>query len=146
MRTDNLNNPFFVLLLCIFSVFVNIISSIYFFPILFIGVLFISFFICLKRRHHYSLIFIIITFCLIEINNGFKLFSLSLLSTFVYVFIAPYIKRTLSFNSLNPYIYIAVFYLGVYIMWSLNNNLTPQLNYTLLINLAIDFFIFGVFV
>jgi len=146
MRTHNLDNPTFVLLLSIFSIFINIISSIYFFPILFLGVLFISFVICLKRRHNYSLFFIIITFCFIEINNGFKIFSLSLLSTFVYLFIAPYIKRTLSFNNLNPYIYISVFYLGVYIMWLLNNDLSSQLNYTLLINIVIDFFIFGVFI
>ncbi|WP_320034249.1 hypothetical protein ACMC56_10120 [Campylobacterota bacterium DY0563] len=105
-----------------------------------------AFFVCLKRRYNYSLMFVIITFCFIELNNGFKIFSLSLLATFVYVFIAPYIKRTLSFNSFNSYIYMAVFYLGIYIMWSLNNDLTPQINYTLLVNLVIDFIIFGVFI
>ncbi len=146
MKINNLDNPFFIVTFCIFAIISNIISSIYFFPILFLGILFMSFFVCLKRRYNYSLMFVIITFCFIELNNGFKIFSLSLLATFVYVFIAPYIKRTLSFTSLNSYIYMGVFYLGVYIMWSLNNDLTPQINYTLLVNLVIDFIIFGVFI
>lgn len=146
MRNNSLDNPFFIFLLCISSIFVNILSTIYFFPILFTGILFMAFFISLKRRYYYSLMIVIITFCFIELNNGFKIFSLSLLSTFVYVFIAPYIKRTLSFTSLNSYIYMAVFYFGIYIMWSFNNDLTPQLNYTLLVNLVIDFIIFGVFI
>ena len=146
MKINNLDNPFFIATLCIIAIMSNIISSIHFFPILFLGVLFMSFFVCLKKRYNYSLIFIIITFCFIELNNGFKIFSLSLLATFVYIFIAPYIKRTLTFTSLNSYIYISVFYLGVYIMWSFNNELTPQLNYTLLINLVIDFIIFGVLI
>lgn len=146
MRINNLDNPFFIATLCVVAILTNIISSIYFFPILFLGVLFMSFFVTLKKRYHYSLIFIIITFCFIELNNGFKIFSLSLLATFIYIFIAPYIKRTLTFTSLNSYIYISVFYIGVYIMWSFNNDLTPQLNYTLLINVLIDFIIFGLFI
>lgn len=146
MRISNLDNPFFIAFICIFSIFINVISSIYFFPILFLGILFMAFFVSLKKRYNYSLIFVIITFCFIEINNGFKIFSLSLLSTFIYLFIVPYIRKTLSFSSLYAYIYMGVFYLGIYIMWSINNNLTPQLNYTLLANLIIDFIIFGMFI
>ncbi|RXJ70024.1 hypothetical protein CRV08_00220 [Halarcobacter ebronensis] len=105
-----------------------------------------AFFTCLKKRYHYSLMLVIITLTLIELNNGFKIFSLSLLSAFIYIFITPYIKRILTFSSLNSYIYMAVFYLGVYIMWSFNNEVNFQLNYTLIINLLIDFVIFGVFI
>jgi len=146
MKINNLDNPLFIVILCILAVLINTFSSVYFFPILLLGILFMGFFVCLKKRYHYSLSLVILTILLIELNNGFKPFSISLLATFIYVFIAPNIKRILSFNTLNSYIYIAVFYFGLFILWSLNNDVSAQLNYTILINLIIDFILFGVFI
>jgi hypothetical protein len=146
MRINNLDNPLFIFLLFLITIFANTISSIYFFPILLLGMLFMAFFVCLKKRYYYSLTFIVISFLFVELNNGFKLFSITLLAAFIYIFIAPYIKRVLSFNTLNPYIYITIFYLGIYILWSFHNELTTQLNYTLFINIIIDFILFGVFI
>jgi hypothetical protein len=105
-----------------------------------------SFFVCLKKRYYYSLTLTILTFTFIELNNGFKIFSITILATFIYLFITPYIKRVLSFNSLNSYIYIAIFYFGIYILWAINNEITAQLNYILLINLLIDLIFFGVLI
>lgn len=105
-----------------------------------------AFFVCLKKRYYYSLFLVIASIVFIELNNGFKPLSIILLSLFIYIFVAPYIKRVLSFHSLNPYIYISVFYLGVYFIWSLNNEITTHLNVTILINLIIDLMIFGVFI
>lgn len=146
MRINNLDNPLFIFLLFLITIFANTISSIYFFPILLLGMLFMAFFVCLKKRYYYSLSFIVISFLFVELNNGFKPFSITLLATFIYIFIAPYIKRVLSFDTLNPYIYISIFYLGIYILWSFHNELTTQLNYTLFINLIIDFILFGVLI
>jgi len=146
MKINNFDNPFFIFLFCIFAIFINILSSIYFFPILLLGVLFMAFFICLKKAYYYSLSFVILTIILIEANNGFKPLSVVLLVTFIYIFVAPYIKRVLSFNTLNSYIYMTTFYIGLYILWLLNNDMTTHLNYTLMINLIIDFIIFGVLV
>ncbi|PLY05123.1 MAG: hypothetical protein C0625_13900 [Arcobacter sp.] len=146
MKINNFDNPIFIFLFCIFALFVNTLSSVYFFPIFLLGSLFIAFFVCLKKAYYYSLSLVMLTILLIELNNGFKPLSVLLLVIFIYVFIAPYIKRVLSFNSLNSFIYIAIFYLGIYILWVLNNEITAQLNYTLLINLIIDFIIFGVLI
>jgi hypothetical protein len=146
MKITNHDSPIFIVILCIYSIIINIISSIYFFPILFIGILCLLFFLCIKQEYYYSLFFVIITFLFIELNNGFKPFSLSLLAGFTYFFVKPYIKRVLSFETSTPYIYMAVFYLGTFILWSLNNEISAQLNYVLLINLIIDFLIFGVFI
>lgn len=146
MKLYNLDSPIFIFTLCTFSVLINIISSINFFPILLVGVLFMGFFVCLKKKYYYSLALLIIAFLFIELNNGFKAFSITLLAFFIYIFIAPYIKRVLSFNSLNSYIFILIFYIGLYFLWALNNEITEQLNYTILINLIIDFIIFGVFI
>ncbi len=146
MKINNLSNPFFIFLLFLTTIIVNTISSIFFFPILLLGILFMGFFVCLKNRYYYSLFFIISAFLFVELNNGFKAFSITLLASFLYIFIAPYIKRVLSFNSLNSYIYITIFYIGVYFLWILNNDYSSQLTVTLLMNLIIDFIIFGVFI
>lgn len=146
MKINNFDNPIFIFLFCIFAIFVNTLSSVYFFPIFLLGSLFIAFFVCLKKGYYYSLSLVMLSILLIEVNNGFKPLSVILLTIFIYVFIAPYIKRVLSFNSLNSYIYISIFYLGIYILWGINNEITTQLNYTLLINLVIDFIVFGVLI
>lgn len=146
MKINNLDNPFFIFLLFLTAIIVNTISSIYFFPILLLGILFMGFFVCLKKRYYYSLFFIVIAFLFIEVNNGFKVFSITILASFIYIFIAPYIKRVLSFNALNSYIYITIFYIGIYFLWLINNDLSAQLTITLLINLIIDFILFGVLI
>ena len=105
-----------------------------------------AFFVCLKKSYYYSLSLVMLTMLLIELNNGFKPLSILLLAIFIYIFIAPYIKRVLSFHTLNSYIYISIFYLGIYILWAINNDVTAQLNYTIAINLVIDFIIFGVLI
>ncbi len=113
MKINNFDNPFFIFLFCIFAILINILASIYFFPILLLGVLFMAFSVCLKKSYYYSLAFVILTIILIEVNNGFKPLSVVLLVTFIYIFVAPYIKRVLSFNTLNPYIYMTTFYIGL---------------------------------
>lgn len=146
MKVNNFDNPIFIFLFCIFAIFVNTLSSVYFFPIFLLGSLFMAFFVCIQKGYFYSLSLVMLSILLIEINNGFKPLSVILLTIFIYVFIAPYIKRVLSFNSLNSFIYISIFYLGLYILWAINNEITTQLNYTLLINLVIDFIVFGVLI
>lgn len=146
MKITNHDSPVFIIILCVYAVIINIISTIYFFPILFLGILALLFFLSVKQKYYYSLFFIIISFLFIELNNGFKPFSLSLLAGFIYFFIKPYIKRVLSFETLTPYIYICTFYLGTGILWSINNDINAQLIYVLLINLIMDFLIFGVFI
>ncbi len=146
MKINKFDNPIFIFLFCIFAIAINTFSSVYFFPIFLLGLLFMAFFVCLKKGYYYSLSLVMLTILLIELNNGFKAFSILLLTIFLYLFIAPYIKRVLSFDLLNSYIYIVVFYLGIYILWAFNNEITAQLNYTILINIIIDLLFFGVFI
>ena len=146
MKINKFDNPIFIFLFCIFAVSINTLSSIYFFPIFLLGSLFMAFFVCLKKGYYYSLSLVMLTILLIELNSGFKSFSVLLLTIFIYTFVAPYIKRVLSFNLLNSYVYIIVFYFSIYILWAVNNEVTVQLNYTILINLIVDLLIFGVFI
>ncbi|TLP36163.1 hypothetical protein [Arcobacter arenosus] len=146
MRLNNLDNPFFIVLLAIAIVIVNTISSIIFFPILTLGILFMAFFVCLKKRYYYSFTVVILALTFIELNNGFKPLSLFLLATFVYVFLVPNINRIFTFSSLNSYIYMTVFYLGVTIVWSIDHQISFYFVAILVINLIIDFILFGVLI
>lgn len=82
----------------------------------------------------------------LELNNGFKPFSLLLLSFFIYAFIAPYIKRVVSFSHLNNYIYMLVFYFGFTILYITNNTYSYDLLFTIFINIVIDFIIVGLMI
>lgn len=146
MRINNLDNPYFIILLSISIVIVNTISSINFFPILSLGILFMAFLVCLKKRYYYSFIIVVATITFIEMNNGFKPLSISLIATFVYVFLVPNINRIFSLSSLNSYIYMIVFYLGISIVWSISHDISLYYVSIILINLIIDFIIFGVFI
>lgn len=146
MKINNFDNPIFIFLFCCFAMVANLISSIYFFPLLLLGILYMAFHVSLKNRYYYSLIFVVITVLFLESNNGFKPLSIILLMSFTHVFVTPYIKRTLSFTTLNSYIYIAVFYLGILFLWSINNEIETNLYITIISNIIIDFIIFGLFI
>jgi len=110
------------------------------------GVTFISFYLSLKRKYPYSLFFIVLTFTFIEINSGLKPFSLSLLSLFIYIFIIPKVDRIMSFNKLNEYIYILIFYLGVFLIWVMTLGMSDNFITIIFVNIIIDLLFFGVFI
>ncbi len=145
MTRNNLHNPIFLFSLLILIIIINTISSIHFMMILFAGILFMSFSICLENKYFYSLFFISLTFIFIEMNMGFKPLTLSLLSLFLYIFILPIINRIMSFSKLNEYIYILFFYIGIIIIWSITMNMTFDIFITIFINIIIDLLFFGVF-
>ena len=87
MIRNKLENPLTLFFTLIVIISINLIASINFLLIMFAGVLFSAFYVALKNRKIYSLVFIVIAFLFIEINSGLKPFSLTLLSLFIYVFI-----------------------------------------------------------
>jgi len=146
MKYNNLDNPIFLFTLLILAVVLNLISSIYFLIIMLSGVLFLSFFVCLKNRRLYSLFFIVLTFLIIEINSGFKPFSLSLLSLFLYVFVTPSIRRTNNYGEINSYLYIILFYIGVLILWSMGTDISESIAKAVIVNILIDLLFVGFFI
>lgn len=146
MRRNNLDNPLFLFTLLILAIMINTVASIHFLLIMLAGVLFMAFFVCLKKKYFYSLFFVILTFVFIEINSGLKPLSLTLLSLFLYIFIIPNIKRTIAFSSLNSSIYISLFYIGVLGIWSLSSNINETVFSAIIVNIIIDLLFFGVFI
>ena len=146
MTRNNLDNPIFLFTLLLVIITINTISSIHFLLIMIAGVTFISFYICLERRYLYSLFFIILTFTFIEINSGLRPLSLTLLSFFIYIFIIPYIDRIMSFSKLNEYIYIIIFYLGVFLIWVATIGMSDSFIAIIFVNVIIDLLFFGVLI
>ena len=140
---NNLENPLFLFTFLLIAIILNTIASIHFLLIMLSGILFIAFYICLKKKYLYSLFFVILTFLFIEVNSGFKPLSLSLLSLFLYIFVLPKISRTVSFSSLNNYLYIIIFYIGVTIIWSLGTDINETIAKAIVLNILIDLIFLG---
>lgn len=140
---NNLENPLFLFTFLLIAIILNTIASIHFLLIMLSGILFIAFYICLKNKYLYSLFFVILTFLFIEVNSGFKPLSLSLLSLFIYIFVLPKISRTVSFSSLNNYLYIIIFYIGVIIIWSLSTDINETIVKAIVLNILIDLIFLG---
>lgn len=146
MRRNNLDNPFFIILISIFVLIVNTIAPIHFLYITLSGLVFSAFYVCLKNKYYYSLFVTILCFLYIELNSGLKIFSLSLLSFFMSIFVIPFIHRIINYQKLNMYIYISVFYIGIAILWSFISPLDTLIVASIVINLIIDFMLFGLLV
>ncbi len=146
IKMNNLDKPLFIFLLFISTILINTIASIYFNSIMLCGVLFIAFLVCIKKKYYYTLSFIILSFLFIELNNGFKIFSLTLLALFLYTFIISHIKRFMSFSLFNPYIYIFLFYFSIFLIWSVIYEINANLVIIFLINILIDFLVFGLLI
>jgi len=146
MTRNNLDNPIFLFTFLLVAITINTISSIHFLLIMLAGVTFVAFYTCLKRKYLYSLLFVVLTFFFIEINSGLKPLSLTLLSLFIYIFIIPKTHRIMSFSSLNEYIYILIFYLGVFFIWVMTIGMSDSFIAIIFVNIIIDLLFFGVFI
>ncbi|MFV0563884.1 hypothetical protein [Malaciobacter mytili] len=146
MKKTIFDNLLTVILVFIFPILINFLSSIYFNPVFLIGILFLTFINILKKEFYYSAFFLALAIFFIELNNGFKPFSLILLSFFIYAFIVPYIKRVVSYSQLNDYLYILIFYFGFTLLYIANNSYSHELLFTIFINIVIDFIIVGLMI
>jgi hypothetical protein len=145
MIRNKLENPLTLFFTLIVIISINLIASINFLLIMFAGVLFSAFYVALKNRKIYSLVFIVIAFLFIEINSGLKPFSLTLLSLFIYVFIIPKANTSSSYDLANSYVYMLFFYIGLIFMWSIFYGIEQKIFFALILNLILDFIFFGVF-
>jgi len=128
-----------LILICI----INIIFSTYFVTVFLVGVVFKIFLESLKKQHYYILGFSIVSFMIIEVIQGFKLFSLTAIALFLYYFIIPRIKHTFSSSVMSEFIYIFLFYLITFIVNIFYSALTLNVYYVYLYNFIIDIIVVG---
>lgn len=146
MNKSILNIPFIIFIISLIAIFANTVSSIYFISIMMIGIIFLSLRQSIKNKQYYTLGFLILTMLYLEVNMGFKPFSLTLFAFFSHIFIMPYMQRVMSFSTISNYVYVAWFYIGSVFVYSLNNDLSLNLFSTTIFNILIDFIIIGLFI
>ncbi len=137
-------NTFSYLPIFFIVIIVNILSSTYFTSLFLAGVVFIIFLECLKKEYYYMLILAIFTFLVIENTHGFKFFSLSLISLFLYYFIIPRIKHLFSSDALGEIFYIISFYGTIFLFYIYTNSYDISTYFIFAVNLIIDCIIVGV--
>lgn len=146
MTKNLLDNPYFIILFSIVAIFLNTLFTSHFLLLLFSGFLFLAFYKTLKNRYLYSLLVVIFTFTIIEYNIGLKLFTLSIISLFLYVFILPFVDKINAFSKFNNYVYMIIFYGVLHSTWGMQTSFTEVLFFSLLTNLIIDIILVGVLI
>ena len=144
MITDNtsrFSNPILIFLMFIFVSLVNIILPIHFFSIFLAGIVFMSFIYCIKNEYWYSLATVVLTFIVIEISHGLLIGVLSMLSFFIYIFVIPKIKYTLTSKAIYIFFITIVFYIGMLLLFILSGDANSDLYFKILFNFFIDIFL-----
>lgn len=123
--------------------FVGILFSFHFIPLFLAGSIFYIFKENLKYKRYYTLILTICVFNIIEVTQGFKVFSLTLLSTFLYIIFLPYIKKVISSSTLTDIVNIVIFYIFLFIILIYMGDVDKFLYIIFSINLFIDSILVG---
>jgi len=107
------------------------------------GVVFKIFVDVVKKENFYFLFLVIFTFLVTETVQGLKIFSLTLVSLALYYFIIPKIKHLFSSSIMSEFIYIFLFYVGVFISTLFYIPFELDLATIFLLNFLIDSFVIG---
>ena len=141
-----LDNSIVILILFIGISIANILFSVHFIPVMFAGIIFISFIKTLESKSYYSLFLIFLTFLVIENIQGFRAFSLVLIALSIYIFIKPYIQQIFSSYDLLNSLYITIFYLFLLLSYSFFNGFDTSLLLIIIVNILVDTIIVGLFI
>jgi len=139
-----LDNPIVIFSLLVFVSIVNIFLPVHFLSLLLIGIVYTAFTKSLEKEYYNSLAFMILAFSIIELAQGLKLFSLSLLAFFIHIFVSPILKNILTSQKLVNIMIVFIFYLGTTLLFSFLGDITYELAAILLINYLLDIAILGI--
>jgi hypothetical protein len=144
-KQDFYTNQFKLFLFFVAISLVNIILSAHFITIMLAGVVFIVFDKLFQDRHHYSLIWIILIFLVIENVQGFRIFSLFLIAIFLQAFIKPLILNTFSSFLLTRALYIVLFYIVAVVVYTFFVPFNIFGIFTVVINIILDIIIVRIY-
>jgi len=135
------SNPFNIFFMFIIVSLINILMPVHFISILLAGFVFMAFIYCIKYKYYYSLFFVFLTFVFIEISNGLNIGTLSLLSFFIHLFLVPRIKYFLSSKTFYLIVLIMLFYVGVFLLFSISTDINQVLISKIVLNYILDIFL-----
>jgi hypothetical protein len=137
------DNTYVLFALFVVVIVVNLISSVYFINIMLLGVAFSAYTQCLKTQNYYPMVYVVLSILFIELNNGFKPFSILLLGSFIYVYLIPFLTRVMVIDSLSDLLQIVLLYIGILLIWSVTNDTNFTLIKILFLNLILDIILIG---
>lgn len=138
-----MDNPIVVFILFLVIGVSSIFLPVHFLSLLLIGVVYLFFAKSIEEEYYSSLTFMILAFTFIELSQGLKLFSLSLLAFFIYIFLYPLLKQALASEKLVRIIVVFIFYLGTLALFNFIGEISYELGAILLINYFIDIALIG---
>lgn len=133
-----LENSLVVFIFLIIASILNLLLPVHFMSLLLIGIVYKIFTKNLEKENYYLFSSMILVFCIIELSQGLKLFSLSLLAFFIHIFISPRLKFFIASEKLYSIFSIFIFYIGVFGLFHILDNTTFSLFAILFINCIID--------
>ena len=124
-------------------IIINSLFSVYFLSIFLAGVVFKIFVDSLKNGYYYMMMLSVAVFLYIETVHGIKLFSLSIISVFVYYLILPKIRHVFSLGIINQISFIFLFYISFFTVIFFTNGYYSELYFIFIVNFLIDSFVAG---
>jgi len=137
-KNSLIDSPIAIFILFIFIAIVNLFLPVHFLTILLIGITYTIFSKAIEKEYYYTLFFMIIAFSIIELSQGLKLFSLSLLAFFIHIFVAPFLKNILTSEKMIQFALVAIFYLGTMALFSFVGDIEFRMVAIFLVNLFLE--------
>lgn len=137
-RSNLFDNPIAIFLLFCLSGLFNIVLPVHFISIFLVGVLFMAFIRCLDKGYTYSMLLLVVGFTIFELSHGLKIFSVSLVAFFIYVFVAPRIKSSFASQTFYFLLVILFLYLGIGILFYFMGGIESKLMAILIMNYVLD--------
>lgn len=133
-----LENPIVASIFLVIVTIVNLLFPVHFVALLLIGVVYKFFTINLKNENYYLSALMILAFSIIELSQGLKLFTLSLLAFSIHIFISPRLKTFFAFDKFSSIFIIFIFYIGVFQLFNFMGDVNMKLFTILLLNYIFD--------
>lgn len=143
-RNTFIDNPIVISLFFLFITILNLLLPVHFLTILLVGIAYTVFSRSIESNRYYILSLMILAFCIVELTQGLKLFSLSLLAFFIHIFIAPILKRFFTSTKMIKFLLVGIFYFGVLLLFSFIGEITLRIFLTLLVNTFFEVLLVGV--
>ncbi len=132
---------FKVIIIFILISIINILSTTHMFPVMLMGINFYLFSKLLDESKYYGVLISIVVFAIFEINHGFPLLSISLLSFILYSIVVPYFMTNVSILNRSKVASISIFYLSLFILLAFVYEMSFILFMQLILNFLFDIFI-----
>lgn len=126
-----------------FVFLINAVSATYFIQFTLAGIVFLSFVKTLDREYYFSFIVVVLSFLFIEVNQGLKLFSLTLYATILYVLVIPYLDKIFTIEQVRNIVHLIGFYLGLCIWFLASGDFEWNIVIMIILNAVIDLIFVG---